>query len=878
MRVIKPFSASVITRAFELRGKQYLAVSVLLFSRMGEKTVLLPEKDLWPFWAAQPEAQAPLEEGFPRRHGEYIVCGSAWTTEQRRDAVAVRAAVGGLRKELVVWGPRAWQGATPSPAQPFESMRLAWTESYGGADHAANPVGIGRAEVEVAGRRLHPLARIEYPTRPLRSPREEGLPAGFGPIDMMWAQRAAFRGTYDERWLKEQYPGLASDFDWRLFNVAPLDQQQDRAFVGDEPYAFHNLHAKRPVIQGRLPGLMTRVFVERVSEDQLRLEEVRTQLTSLWFFPGEERLIQVFQGALEVAEDDASDIRLVMAAIEHLGQNRPAEHYRAVRDKRRDKKDGALETLRESDLVPADVAAALHDFTPSRNRGLERAQRRAELDRQAARDEVGAHQLDVDEHAPPVKGPPPPEIRSIDDIFEQRKLMEQEAADLPARMAREKHQAMADARTALTGSDQDFKVIEAEVAGQLTKGPPKAFAPALVSDFSDLITRGQAGGGDIHELQEMLADPKIMAQWTDGDTAQLKAYRETAQHQVPAARRSEAESSALALRLREVHGRGESLAGWDLTGAALSGLNLSGADLREALLECALLKGCNLRGAKLNGACLVRARIDSCLLDDACLAGANLSASEIDNTSLKAADLRDAILEETRFEKVDLSGARLDQIRLKGVQFSNVDLSGARCESMLLLHGLKLTSTRFKNADFKQATIVECDLSGVDLRGIQFGKVAFVGTRADRARMAGMSIGAGCFVMGSSLVQADLRGALMEKVCLRGTPMAGADLSGARLRSSDFSECDLRGAQFHGADARGALFVRAHLETAQLASANLAGAVLQHAWLKDTDFRHANLHEGDLARVRLGTGVQFQGALTSRMRTLPRRPMPANPA
>jgi Pentapeptide repeats (8 copies) len=47
--------------------------------------------------------------------------------------------------------------------------------------------------------------------------------------------------------------------------------------------------------------------------------------------------------------------------------------------------------------------------------------------------------------------------------------------------------------------------------------------------------------------------------------------------------------------------------------------------------------------------------------------------------------------------------------------------------------------------------------------------------------------------------------------------------------------------------------------------------VLQHAWLQDTDFRQANLHESDMARVRIGSGVVFDGARTSRMRTLPRR-------
>ena len=137
---------------------------------------------------------------------------------------------------------------------------------------------------------------------------------------------------------------LARDIDLRFFNLAPADQQQDGSFVGDEPYAFHNLHPRQPMVSGRLPGLAARVLVSRRGRKG-QLEGVRTRLTALWFFPGEERVIEIFQGALEVEEDDASDVDLMVAAVERSGQERPDAHYAAVRDKRADRKNGALEVL-----------------------------------------------------------------------------------------------------------------------------------------------------------------------------------------------------------------------------------------------------------------------------------------------------------------------------------------------------------------------------------------------------------------------------------------------------------------------------------------------------------------------------------------------------
>lgn len=871
MRVIKPFAASLLTRPFEFRRKSYLGVSVLLFSPMGDKPWLLPEKELWPFWATQPEAQAPLEEGFPRRAAEYLVCGSAYTRPERRDAVAVRAQVGAMRKELVVWGDRHWQGQSVSPAEPFTELRLGWQHAWGGPDDPANPLGCGRQELQRPdGRRVRPLPRLELPSRPLVSPQSVGTPAGFGPVDGTWQPRAGWRGTYDQAWLENHFPGLAPDIDWRHFQVAPADQQQPEPFTGQEAYTFDQWHPGRPQVAGRLPGVRSRVFLQRGKASAAPLEEVAMALRALWFFPGDERVVQVFQGVAEVQEDDASDIGLALVAVEKLGQPREVTHYRQVLDKRLDRKRGALEVLRDGDLAPADITAPLHDFKPTPSRGLERAERRAEAERAAARQDVESHGLKADEHAPPVKAPPPPRIETIDDLIAQAEKMEREAAEMPNKMAAEKARTLADARQVAADGQWDFGLIEREMAGELTSGPPKPLAPGLRRDFQGFIEAGQAGGGDIRELQEMLADDAVMRQWDGADAAALQAYRENAQHQYPAARLTDEASAALRQRLQAAHAAGQSMAGWDLTGANLAGLDLAGADLREALMEGVQLQGCNLARAQLQRVVLARARIDSCALDGADLQGANFSLAEVHNCTLRACDLRDAVLEKTHWHKVDASGSRLDRIRLLEVKLDGVDLSQVRSDTMLTLRGLDLSGTRWRGAVLKQAVIVECKLAGVDLSGCRFEKVAFVTVQADGARLRGLAASAACFAMGCSLQDADLREVQLERVCFRGTAMARSALDGAVVRGSDFSECDLRGSRWFGADARDARFVRAQLQGASLAAANLAQAVLQHALLQDTDFRHSNLHQADAARVRVGPGVRWEGALTTRLRTLPR--------
>src|SRR5690606_33923557 len=154
-----------------------------------------------------------------------------------------------------------------------------------------NPRGKGVSPLEHEGAPYHWLPNVELPTHPLATPTDRVPPAGFGPIDTTWPQRTRHQGTYDESWLKTQFPAVAADTNWRYFNVAPVDQQQDQAFTGTETYAFRNMHPTQPLLTGRLPGLHVRAFVTQRISDIEKFKEIKTKLNTLWFFPDAERAI-----------------------------------------------------------------------------------------------------------------------------------------------------------------------------------------------------------------------------------------------------------------------------------------------------------------------------------------------------------------------------------------------------------------------------------------------------------------------------------------------------------------------------------------------------------------------------------------------------------
>ena len=850
-----------------------LGFSGLVFIGLGGAAKVLPEIQLWPFWATRPEADMPLTEGIPLSRAEFLMSAVAHPHGTDGRACAVEARVGSLSKRLLVHGDRYWEGAKPSAPEPFTSMPLTWKIAFGGEGFPGNPVGTGTSATERNGVRLPWLPNVEDPRQPFSSPRDRPSPAGFGPIDPMWPERLQHQGTYDEAWLKTQFPAIAADTRWQGFNRAPGDQQQAEPFTGTEEYAFQNLHPTLPVLKGQLPGLKVRAFVTQRAGGVEKFKEIRTHLNTLWFFPDAERAVLVFQGMHEVTEDDGADIVHLLTALEYLGQPRPAEHYLHVRDKRLDKNNGAIESLREDDLAPADLAVPLVDFSSQENRAFERGQKRAENERAKTRAEVASHGLDPDEHAPPLKGEPPPEVRNIDDLIRLRTEMDARMASMQGQAASEKARVVADVKAVLDREGQDFKLIEREMAGLETRGPPKPFADDLLRSFRGFIAAGQSsevGKAAVAELGQMVVDKQLHAGWRSQEASQLKGYRMTAHYQTPIDRASGAAAQALRQRVMAQRTAGGDFVGWDLSGADLSGLDLAGANLDKALMERVNLTGTNLSGAHLRDAVLAHADLVSTTLKGAILTRANMGSARIEKADFEGADLTEAIFAKSVLTEVSWRGARLDDTRFENASMRSIDCGGAFSGKSLIFNQADLRGFSFAGARLRAAAFIECDVRGVDFSGAVFEKCAFVTLRAMGARFGGLRVDSGSFARECDLSGTDFSGAILLNMSFRGARLPGAQLRGAQLSGSDFSECDLSGADLSRSDARAARFVRANLAGANFSGANLMDAIFQHAALQDTDYRQANLFQSDFARVRVAPGVRFDGALTSRMRIYPR--------
>ena len=708
MKIIKPLTLSLLTRPFEFKREFWLGVSVIAFLPIGETPALLPETALWPFLAEELPPDQPLDAGIPKARVEFLAVAHAFAPDGIA-APLIRTGIqlGPLIKLLDAHGDRDMDtraGRVTTPA-PFTRIPMDWAHTYGGTGFANNPLGMG---LRTDGARIVPVQNVINPKLG-----HEGAtaPASYGPVDQTWPARATLAGTYDDTWLKQDFPGFARDIDWRFFNTAQPDQWLAEPLKGDETYAFKNLHPEHKLLKGRLPGMAPRAFLVRKDQPD-GFEEVPLSLTTVWFFPHRERLALVHHGQARLREEDASDIARVVIGADRLGELRPAEDFRAVMVRRVDTKDGVLDALRDEQLVPAgwprpDPALALPDpETSPVARIFARQRNRAEKQRTALVQQVKAQGLDPEKYVPPLA--PTPKIPTMEELPAVIAAAREEAEAQKIKAATMAAEKKADIAKQLAASGMPEEEIQKTLNAK-TKGPPAFSAAAMRAEMEQQATAMRVLGQLTLELEARFTSPETMAQWDKAEAAVRDGYRLTAQHQDPADTLP-AERSA-AIRALVAGDTQAARALYDLHGADLSGLDLSGIDLSGVCLDGASLTGTSFKGAKLVNAVLAHARMENCVLDNADLTGANLGKARLMGASLRGAMLKKAVLAgadctRASFAGADLESADLTDVIVAGADFSDVLATGILAMKLSLrgwhAPGIRLTKAKF----------LECDLRG----------------------------------------------------------------------------------------------------------------------------------------------------------------------
>jgi len=332
MKTYKPKIYGFSIRSFGLSGKTYLTTTIMVYFDLQKAGTVLDEQQLWTELPEQLGTDTLPDLGFPKPHGEVLVTGSCYArTPEGIQASDVSVKVGTLEKRLLIFGDRLWKpGNIPSAPRPFMEMPITWSNSFGGPDYAMNPLGKGIPTPGIDGP-VH-LPNIEAPGQQVGSPSDRPLPAGLGPVDMMWPQRQSKGGTYDNNWKEECWPWFPADLNPEFFNSAPEDQYIEGFFAGSEEIELRNMHPELEIIRSSLPAQRPRCFITRKKEltqdAPTEFIEVNHNIDTVWLFPTILRGLMLFRGTIEVLDDEYADIERIYIAAESADEpGKSIEHY-----------------------------------------------------------------------------------------------------------------------------------------------------------------------------------------------------------------------------------------------------------------------------------------------------------------------------------------------------------------------------------------------------------------------------------------------------------------------------------------------------------------------------------------------------------------------
>ena len=669
--------------------------------------------------------------------GECLVVGSFHAPGGRAVPHSKAAfQVGAVRKQIAVFGDRAWGATGPGVPSPVKKVPLTWERAVGGPGVVENPVGAGLAPVETEAGKVTPMPNLEDPSRLWMSRGDRPAPINLGPVPRTWRSRLRLAGTYDDAWQRTRYPWFPADIDWGYFNAAPADQQIEGYWRGDEEIALRHLHPEHANLRCRLPGVRPRAFLKRAGSGAL--EAVGLRLDTLVVDADEGLVYAVWRGVTEVKREDLSDIEHLYVAEEHVSE----EPAGARKD------DQAHQAAYEAKL-----------------------QARA------------AEALAEEPEAPPTSSV----IRT--------EAMLAAMVDPAAPGAKWAH---LDQAMTMQGDDSALKEAMREAMEQrrlAARGIRSVFDDALRLDV-----RGAERELSPEEQLELEMQTVLGAMLDDAEDPGRERVRAAMKEGESLAGVDLSGADLSGLDLVELDLSGAVLTRANLSGARLERCRLSHAVLSEAELSMASFDGCELVEADLTSVRSQRARFHQCDLTDAVVDASFLRESRFGGCTLVRASFAGCDLAETQWtactlDEADLSGATLEQAMFRDCTLVDAWMEGGVKAKRLRLDGCDASLLRAsEGGDFEEASFKRAKLDGARFGQANLRRASFNLASLHRADFSQATLPE------AALVGCDLRVARFDDASLVRATLMRSNLMQARFEGADLSEADLRGASLFQAE------------------------------------------------------------------------------
>lgn len=751
---------------------------------------------------ATPSDLAPV-----KMNGEFFVKGTAFPPGgQPAQVFPVGVSISSQNKQLNVFGHRVWSDnllrRSISEPEPLDSLPLQWEYAYGGPDYSKNPLGMGYGGGA--------LPHLEYPDQPISQPNGKYLPAGFGPLGDDWEPRSRMRGTYRKGWLKTRWPWRPDNFDWAFYNQAPLDQQIQGYFRGNEAIQLTNLHPTEPQIQTALPGQAARLFILFKSNDETpgAVREVPLKLDTVHIDTDEELLCLNWRGSLPVQSIKLKEVERILIISEPLENARDAAFYqRRLLELAEEEK--AVHTFPMEEHM-AEIEAMKASIHQSLEDGLKEGEKeKNEATKQMAdgtKDERKALEKDSQKL-------PQDHKEQIMNAWDKPESLAHHSAEPDENVIQSSiHESRAEEFSNYQKAKTDSESKEAEMLAEAKAADSEG--DKLNASINKLIGDG---------LYKSYADAGVVPPLAEGEEPPYSLGDTMTREQVQTLARA------------KVHFSVQTFEELDLSGIDFSGIEFNMVTFRQ----------CNLAEAKFQGARFTAVTVEECLC--------------------QATDFSYLQMERSRFEQCDLSSSKLGHLSGQLVTFELCALDSPQMEgwkgqlwslARLDLSGKQMSNCELDLVDFSKSQLeatrfTNCSLASADFDGARASKAVFKNCCLDNLRSSAATSFAGadfsaCTGEAPLFSDADCTATHFRRVAF-----PHAAFNDSKLSQADFSYANLMESVFDGADASNTSFIYANLIRSSFGNAILVNADFAQANLYQSGFLDATIHNCDFSGANL---------------------------
>lgn len=886
MKRIAPFQLDVRDTVFEHGRIQYCTISATLCTHLLTGEVQLPFATFEQLADYQQEG-LNLDVGMPKPRGEYLITGSFHAPSGKPVTQSeAEIAIGACRKKLLVFGGRQWQDGLASPPLPITSVSLGYSSAFGGKEYQPNPIGKGWQDGS--------LPHLEDPKTRITKASQQVPPAAFGVMGLDWPQRTRFLGTYDGRYMQQYYPGHPPDFDWHHFLAGAEDQRIPEFWRGDESFRLVNMHPEHPLIEGCLPALKPRCFLQhRLRSPEPVFGELPLHLDTLWFFPEKLLVLQIWRGVLEVNDDEASAIDHLLAGYEDCRQpGRDPQHYHHALAWRLEKQDPLSNSLTTGDLIPDDHRSAMELLQQmalagskpgalEHNIAAKEASLRKQVDDQVA-EALNQAKEEVAKTAPPDQAPidldqylhrsqPSQPDAELEELTTQLEALlpgitkgDAQAIDLKNFSFDRVDQAMEAVQSFAQKKEQAAKALAREeiakaqdqIREQLEPQPgqtpelPQETRQALEQQLAQLaaidldkpppapLPRVKADDvltqlAPIEPMVQEAMQHLESMQAMGVDDATCRSFKD----QIDALCGSRKHEMEERIRQAEQDFKTVYILGAQFMQEGISPHAASVDQVRQEFFQ-ALHNGEDLRNRDWACIDLSGAQLDGIDLSGCYLEQVNFTGARLTGANLSGAILARALLDDADLSKANLNGANIGAVSASRTKFCGADCTGA-----------KLSRGHFTAADFTGARLEEVETLEIDIEAAVFDQAQLPQVRLINRHLKGTRF----------------KGAAMETALFFECTLGGIDFSEAQLSCSVWADSSLESCRFDRADLSSACFVATEQGKAVLKDVHFPGACLERSTMQNLLLPHCDLSGSRLAGA-LFNGCDLSGANLARAR------------